>query len=174
MQIAWLRRTSAMKSLSLGRRFLQATPARPSPVVCSRLLHATPARASLVDCSRVEVKPDAHGGAGAYATVDIAAGDVVETGIVRVLTEVDGNVNPYVFTWSDERPNKVWASGSGCSMFYNTGEDPNTHMERDFENNSFIITATKDISAGDELLHVYKSLTWRKCFADLSAPVSGY
>jgi len=163
-----------MKTLSIGRRLFHAPPARASLALGSRLLHATPARASLVDCSRVEVKPDAHGGAGAYATVNIAAGDIVETGIVRVLTDVEGNVNPYVFTWSDERPNKVWAAGSGCAMFYNTGNNPNTHMERDFDNNSFSITATKDIKAGEELLHVYKSLQWRKCFADLSAPVSGY
>ena len=34
--------------------------------------------------------------------------------------------------------------------------------ERDFANNSFVINATKDIKAGDELLHVYKSKGWRK------------
>ena len=40
-------------------------------------------------------------------------------------------------------------------------------MSRNFESNSFEITATKDIKAGDELLHVYKSKDWRKCFRDL-------
>ena len=39
-------------------------------------------------------------------------------------------------------------------------------MERDFKANSFVITATKDIRAGDELLHVYKSKGWRTCFKD--------
>ena len=141
-----------------------------------RTLYGVGARAisNLVDCSRVVVKPDAHGGAGAFAAVDIEAGGLVESGIVRVLTNVDGNENPYVFTWSDERPNHTWATGSGCSMFYNTSESPNTHMERDFDASSFKITATRDIKQGEELLHTYKSLQWRKCFADLSAPVSGY
>ena len=37
-------------------------------------------------------------------------------------------------------------------------------MERDFVNNSFVITATKDIRKNEELLHVYKSKGWRTCF----------
>eukprot|EP00928_Gymnodinium_smaydae_P032425 TRINITY_DN23486_c0_g2_i2.p1 TRINITY_DN23486_c0_g2~~TRINITY_DN23486_c0_g2_i2.p1 ORF type:complete len:150 (+),score=16.12 TRINITY_DN23486_c0_g2_i2:76-525(+) len=124
---------------------------------------------SLVDCSKVVVKPDAYGGAGAFAAVDIKAGEVVEKGIVRVLTGCDGNENPYVFTWSDETPNTTWATGSGCSTFYNTADESssNTHMERNFEDNSFVITATKDIASGEELLHVYKSKSWRKCFQEL-------
>ena len=40
-------------------------------------------------------------------------------------------------------------------------------MIRDFEHSSFRIIATKDIKAGDELLHVYKSKGWRECFSDL-------
>ncbi|GMH65799.1 hypothetical protein TrVE_jg452 [Triparma verrucosa] len=130
---------------------------------------STPAD-SLVDCSRVMVKNDAYGGAGAFATVDIANGELVEKGIVRVLTNCDGNENPYVFTWSDVIPNVTWACGSGCSTFYNTCEEEssNTHMVRDFANNSFVITATKDIKAGDELMHVYKSKKWRTCFGELN------
>jgi hypothetical protein len=75
-----------------------------------------------------------------------------------------------VFTWSDDLPNKTWALGSGASTFYNTGSpaEANTSMERNFSENTFSIVATKDISAGDELLHVYKSKGWRKCFADLN------
>ena len=80
------------------------------------------------------------------------------------------NENPYTFTWSDDIPNTTWACGSGCSTFYNTTEEAsaNTHMERDFAANSFVITATKDIAAGDELMHVYKSKAWRTCFQELN------
>ena len=90
----------------------------------------TPAE-SLVDCSRVFVKNDQYGGAGAFAAVPIKKGELVEKGIVRVLTNCDGNENPYVFTWSDEQPNTTWAIGSGCSTFYNTCDEAtgNTHME---------------------------------------------
>ena len=125
------------------------------------------------------------------AACDIQKGETVEYGIVRVLTNVDGNENPYVFTWSDDIPNTTWATGSGASTYYNTGpeEGANTHMcaaverggsqssahrkrtplcrrERDFERCSFVITATRHIAAGEELLHVYKSKSWRTCFKD--------
>ena len=72
------------------------------------------AHEGLVDCARVRVFENQFG-AGAYAAQDIAKGELVESGIVRVLTDVDGNVNPYVFTWSDEVPNTTWAIGSGAS-----------------------------------------------------------
>ena len=98
----------------------------------------------------------------------------MEKGIVRRLTNVDGNENPYVFTWSDTIPCTTWAVGSGCSTFYNTAEEDkaNTHMKRFFNENRFEIYATKDINAGEELLHVYKSKKWRKCFESLNSTVS--
>ena len=70
----------------------------PAQIAC--LSSAAGRVSSLVNCSRVEVHADAHGGAGAFAACDIRKGEVVESGIVRVLTNVDGNENPYVFTWS--------------------------------------------------------------------------
>ena len=122
----------------------------------------------LVDCSKVRCKADAYGGAGAFARVAIAKGDEVERGIVRILTDVDGNVNPYVFTWSTDKPNTTWAVGSGTSTFYNTcaEEDGNVHMHRDFANCTFVINATKDIAAGDELRHAYMGKTTRTCFVE--------
>ena len=64
------------------------------------------------------------------AATHIQKGEVVEKGIVRVLTNVDGNENPYVFTWSDNIPNTTSAIGSGASTFYNTADESvsNTHM----------------------------------------------
>ena len=40
-------------------------------------------------------------------------------------------------------------------------------MHRDYDNDSFEITALRPISKGEELTHVYKSLQWRDCFSDL-------
>eukprot|EP00312_Isochrysidales_sp_CCMP1244_P036832 CAMPEP_0202747486 /NCGR_PEP_ID=MMETSP1388-20130828/9023_1 /ASSEMBLY_ACC=CAM_ASM_000864 /TAXON_ID=37098 /ORGANISM="Isochrysis sp, Strain CCMP1244" /LENGTH=127 /DNA_ID=CAMNT_0049414837 /DNA_START=60 /DNA_END=443 /DNA_ORIENTATION=- len=124
----------------------------------------------MIDCSKVHVRPDRHGGLGAFAACNIASGEVVEKGVARVLTNVDGNENPYVFTWSDEVPNEHWAVGSGCATFYNTcgHEEANTIVERDFDKNTFQIFATRDIQEGDELRHVYKSKEWRNCFASLN------
>ena len=65
---------------------------------------------------------------------------------------------------------KTWAVGSGCATFYNTCEekDGNVHMDRDYLNKCFTITATKDITAHTQLRHPYKSLKWRTCFIGLT------
>jgi SET domain-containing protein len=61
----------------------------------------------------------------------------------------------------------VWAIGSGCATFYNTSESPNTKMTRFFDEDRYEIHALRDIAEGEELTHVYMSLAWRECFADL-------
>jgi len=126
----------------------------------------------VMDMTKVFVKKDKYGGAGAFALCDIKEGEVVERGIVRILP-CDGNINPYLFTWSEGEPRK-WATGSGASVFYNMCDDPNTHMERDFAKNTWTIVATRDIKKGEELTHVYISATWRKCFADLKPIAESY
>jgi len=120
----------------------------------------------LVQCNNVFVATSADKGVGVFAANDISDGQLVERGIVRRLpTGFDGNTSPYVFTWSVDRT--VWAIGSGCSTFYNCSDTPNVKMHRDFENDTFEITALVTISIGEELTHVYKSLKWRECFTDL-------
>ena len=120
----------------------------------------------LVQCDNVFVATSADKGVGVFAANDISAGQIVERGIVRRLpTGFDGNTSPYVFTWSDDRT--VWAIGSGCSTFYNCSDTPNVKMHRDYEKDTFEITALNPISTGEELTHVYKSLKWRQCYTDL-------
>ena len=120
----------------------------------------------LVQCDNVFVATSTDKGVGVFAANDISAGQIVERGIVRRLpTGFDGNTSPYVFTWSDDRT--VWAIGSGCSTFYNCSDTPNVKMHRDYETDTFKITALNPISTGEELTHVYKSLKWRQCFTDL-------
>ena len=112
---------------------------------------------------------------GAFARVSFQEGDLIEYGIVRVLPEgFDGNLSPYVFTWSDEIPNKRWGMASGCATFYNTSiKDANVKMERDFVNNTFKIIALRDIEKDEELLHTYKSLQWRSCFKEIKNTLNG-
>jgi len=138
----------------LGRQESQEVPLRDPEV------------GNFVDCSKVYVKPDAYGGGGAFAAVPIKRGELVERGIVRRLP-VDGNVCPFVFTWSEDR--SVWATGSGCSVFYNASLDggENTEMTRFFDEDRFEIHATRDIAQDEEVTHLYKSIMWRQCFADL-------
>jgi len=132
-----------------------------------------------VDCSKVYVDTSTYSTKdnlfdGAFAKVDIKKGEIVEKGLMRRLSDnqnksFDGNKNPFVFTWSDDIPNYTWAFASGCASFYNSGlpENTNTQMKRFFEEDRFEIYATKDIKAGDELTHTYKSLEWREVFTPL-------
>ncbi|CAK9007745.1 unnamed protein product [Durusdinium trenchii] len=121
-----------------------------------------------IDCSKVEARPDAWGGVGVYATQRISSGELVERGVVQPLP-VDGNICQYVFTWSEDR--SVWATGSGCSVFYNASLDgsENTSMTRHLEDETFEIFALRDIEKGEELTHLYKSIEWRSCFRELKA-----
>jgi hypothetical protein len=132
-----------------------------------------------VDCSKVYVdisklsSPD-NKFDGAFARVDIKNGELVEIGLMRRLSDnnnksFDGMKNPFVFTWSDDLPNYTWAFASGCASFYNSGleEETNTRIVRYFDEDRFEIYATKDIDAGDELTHTYKSLQWRESFVPL-------
>merc|ERR1719384_860239 len=129
-----------------------------------------------IDCSKVYVKQSTFSNEatgqfdGAFAAVSFKAGDLIEKGVMRRLPEgFDGNTCPYIFTWSAERPCKTWGMGSGCIPYYNTCKSgtANTRMERDFENDTFEVYATRDIEKDEELLHTYISLKWRKCFKEL-------
>ena len=88
-------------------------------------------------------------------------------GGLGVDVHVDGDVNPYVYAWSDEVPIKTWAIGSGCATFYNTSASPNTSVTRFLESDRFEITATRDIQAGEELTHAYANLRLRTCYQGL-------
>ena len=122
---------------------------------------------SFVDCTDVYVNHSSlvrdPNCLGAFAKRRFEKGEVVEKGVVRRV-ECNGHKNQYLFTWSDERTE--WATASGCAMFYNCSTTPNTHMDRDFVNDTFVITATRDIEKDEELPHTYRSLRWRKCFVD--------
>ena len=132
-----------------------------------------------VDCSKVFVDTSTFSTSdnifnGAFAKVNIKKGELVEKGLMNRLSDnnnrlFDGTKNQFVFTWSDDIPNYTWASGSGCSTFYNSVLEPhtNTRMVRFFDEDRFEIYATRDIKAGDELTHTYKSLKWRDAFVPL-------
>ena len=122
---------------------------------------------SLIDCSKVSVNQSKIEGAGlgAFSNTFIKKGSIVEYGLVRVV-DCEGHENPYLFTWSENK--KVWAFASGCTTFYNSSVDPNTHVERDFINLTYKIYALRDIQKNEELTHTYLSLKWRKCFKSLN------
>lgn len=119
----------------------------------------------LVNCSKVYVEKSQYG-RGVFARQNIAQGEIVETGLMMRMVNTDGNENPHLFTWSDDR--KTWAAGSGCLPFYNhTSGEPNIKKCGDLQNDTMIVVALCDIKAGEELVSQYYSASWRKCFSDL-------
>ena len=119
----------------------------------------------LVNCSKVYVV-DSKYGYGVFAKQDFVKGEVIETGIMYRMVNVDGNENTHLFTWSDDR--KTWARASGCIPFYNhTNNEPNIKKVGDLPNDLMTIVALRDIKAGEELVNTYYSAQWRKCFSDL-------
>jgi SET domain-containing protein len=116
----------------------------------------------LVNCSKVYVAPSKLGGCGVFAKNNYKKGELLETGLMMVLNNVDGNENPHLFTWSDDR--KTWAAGSGSIPFYNHSDEPNIKKKGNLADNTMMIVALKDIKQHDELLNTYMSATWRKCF----------
>lgn len=119
-----------------------------------------------IDCSKVYIDKAGHKGLGVFAKQNLQEGEVVEIGIVWPLKNVDGNENPHLFTWSDDK--SVWAAGSGCLPIYNHSFNPNCKKNSDLLNNKLYIIALHNIERGTELLTTYNSAKWRKCFKDLS------
>jgi len=116
-----------------------------------------------VECSNVYVKKGING-YGVYARKDFKEGEIIEKGIMIRMKNTDGNENPHLFTWSDDR--KVWASASGCIPFYNHSDEPNIKKIGDLVNDLMTIIAIKDIKKDEELCNTYYSKKWRKCFQD--------
>ena len=117
-----------------------------------------------VNCSKVNVNKGKYGW-GVFANNDYKTGEILETGLMMRLTNVDGNENPYLFTWSDDK--KTWACGSGCLPFYNHSNYPNIRKIGDLQNDIMTIVALRDIKQGEELFNKYYSAPWRTCFIDL-------
>ena len=119
----------------------------------------------MIECSNVYVKKGIHG-YGVFAKIDFKPGDIIEKGIMYRLVNVDGNENPHLFTWSDDR--LTWASGSGCLPYYNhTSNEPNMKKIGDLKADTMVVVALRDIEKDEELVSTYYSAGWRKCFADL-------
>ncbi len=114
-----------------------------------------------IDCTKVYIDRSEHG-LGCFAKNDIKKDEIIENGIMMIINGVDGNDNPHLFTWSDDR--KVWAAASGCLPFYNHSENPNIKKIGNLKNNTIKVKALKDIRKGDELRNTYMSNKWRKCF----------
>jgi len=126
--------------------------------------------APVVDCRRTACLPHpAWGGFGVFATQDIKAGELVEAGLMVPIIGLSGTMCSYVFTWNKggqrytDRPNN-WCLGVGNAMFYNSDVPANVRMYRFLNQHRYLIVAKTDIKEGEEVMHLYASSSWRKCF----------
>tara|TARA_S200002703_G_C3788420_1_gene243236 strand:- start:968 stop:1300 length:333 start_codon:yes stop_codon:yes gene_type:complete len=103
-------------------------------------------------------------GWGVFTNLAINRGDLIEKAIMYRIKNVDGNENPHLFTWSDDR--SVWAGGTGLTPFYNHSENPNISKKGYLDKDVLEIYALRNIKAGEELVGKYYSKQWRKCFQD--------
>lgn len=111
-------------------------------------------------------------GYGVFAKRKIKAGDVIEWGLQRKV-KLDGDSCPYIFTWNANgrrlKEGNVWTHGGGSSMFYNSDVPPNMRLYRLFSGFRYLFVAKNDIQAGEELVHLYASSSWRQCFVEDNA-----
>jgi hypothetical protein len=124
------------------------------------------------DTSKTRVMPHpVWPGYGVFATQDIKEGEVVEYGLHRKIADLNGDKCPYVFTWNSHGKRRTqaeglnqWGQGAGNIMFYNSDSPPNCRLFRLYGGWRFVLVARRDVAMGEELMHLYKSSSWRKCF----------
>lgn len=121
----------------------------------------------MVHCAKVYVAPSKIHGLGVFARDNYPAGEVLETGLMIRMQNVDGHENPHLHTWSDDRT--VWGMSTGCICFYNHSDEPNVRKIGDLVRDTLVVVALRDIARDEELCNTYMSAPWRRCFADLKA-----
>ena len=118
-----------------------------------------------IDCDHVYVDKCTYG-LGVFANKDFNKGEIIEKGLMYRLVNVDGNENPHLFTWSDDRT--VWAGGSGCLPYYNHSSSPNIQKKGVLAEDRMDVVALRYIKRGEELVGTYYSSKWRECFKPLN------
>lgn len=104
-------------------------------------------------------------GRGIFTRRLIHKGEVIETSPVvtvakSAIPEEGGAPDGYVLEWRDDEPEEAYALVLGYIMFYNHGENPNVHLESDFENNVVTVTALRDIQPDEEITWNYDCELW--------------
>jgi SET domain-containing protein len=112
---------------------------------------------------KIIVKDSPLHGLGVFACTDLKQGDIIERCPYLVIDDDDlqeiNRLNDYLFTSPDDKNDYLCVLGFG--MIYNHGSQPNAEWQIDDDDNRFVcFAATRDIKAGDEILHDYGSEYW--------------
>jgi len=116
-----------------------------------------------VNCDKVSVMKGKLG-YSVFARVNIKKDDIIETALMIPLVGANGEDNPHLHTWSEDR--KTWACSSGVVAYYNHSDTPNAKKYGNLNNNTLVVKALSDIKAGVEIRTQYMSKPWRKCFSN--------
>jgi len=108
---------------------------------------------------------DGEKGRGVFALVNIKKGDVIETApVIPVSKEsvVENGEAPdgYLLEWDGLYENEEFCMPLGYIMMYNHSDDPNITMDQDFEHETMLAIALRDIKAGEELCWNYNCEIW--------------
>lgn len=107
--------------------------------------------------TNIIIKKTKNKGRGVFAQRDFKKGEVIEIchvfEVPHKAVENVNNLQDYFFDWDEE--NKIYASLSGCGLFYNHSYEPNANYEEDIKNKIMKFIAVKDIKKGEEILINY-------------------
>jgi SET domain-containing protein len=107
----------------------------------------------------IEIGHTAGMGKGIFTREAIAAGHIVETAPVIVMSEEERmfldktRLHDYIFEWGDNRDQCCMALG--LVPLYNHSYESNCEYEMDYENDLIHIRTVRDIAAGEELFINY-------------------
>lgn len=112
--------------------------------------------------SKIGIGASPLGGRGVFATVDIAAGDVIELAPILVMLRSSLQNTPlvdYYFPIDDEG-DLFCAVVLGWGSIYNHSDCPSAHWMMDIERREILFIANHAIAAGDEITHNYGPEYW--------------
>jgi uncharacterized protein len=103
-------------------------------------------------------------GRGVFTTRNIRKGEIVEVAPALPMSKKhvpdDATPDGYVLDWDEDTKGQEYALGLGYIMLYNHSKTPNIELETDMEEETFTVTALRDIKAGEELLWDYGCDIW--------------
>lgn len=106
-------------------------------------------------------------GRGVIAGQDIPKNEIVEISPVIPISRQIANyraLDNYSFSWGEEiddpDPHRACAIGLGYLSLYNHSSNSNVSLQRSFANDVMIVTAKRDIKAGEELTINYDIELW--------------
>ena len=104
-------------------------------------------------------------GRGVFALRDIKKGEVIEVAPVvpvskNAVTQDGEAPDGYLLEWDGNYEDEEYCMPLGYIMMYNHSDEPNLHLEQDFDKYTMTATAMRDVKKGEELCWNYGCDKW--------------